>query len=167
MANRVFNETQTYRGTWVAYLIILVELPTLILLSALFFQAEDKTEMGFALGSVILAMGGVFLLVFSIQLETRIDNNGVSFKYLPFIRKWRRWTPDQIKSIEVISYSPITDYGGWGLKGNSTTKAYSVIGDKGILMDVGEKKRIMIGTERAKELTQFIEEWKEVINNGS
>ncbi len=167
MANRVFNETQSYKGTWVAYFILLVELPTVILLSVLFINSEDKAGFGIAIGGIILVLGLVLLFMFSIKLETRIDDKGVSFRYFPFIRKWRRWSPEEIKSIKVISYSPISDFGGWGLKGNSTTKAYSVLGDKGLLMDVGEKKMIMIGTSREKDLTQFVEDWKEEDSYGS
>ncbi len=156
MATQVFKETQTYRGTWIMYLIVLVEIPTLILLLTLFFKEENKTEMGIALGLVTITMAFIFLLLFNLKLETRIDQFGISFRYFPFINSWRKYPFDQIKKLEVINYSPITDYGGWGLKGNSTTKAYSILGDQGLLLDVGEKKKIMIGTMKAKELEQFL-----------
>lgn len=166
MAYRVFNESQTYRGTWVAYFLLLVELPTLLLLLFFFFTAEDKSEMGIALSVMIVVMGGIFLFIFNLKLETRIDDAGVSFRFFPFINAWRKYTPEQIQSIQVINYSPITDYGGWGLKGNKTTKAYSILGDEGLLLDVRGKKKIMIGTMKAKELKEFIENWRED-NHGS
>ncbi|MHA7131045.1 hypothetical protein [Algoriphagus namhaensis] len=161
MATRVFKETQTYRGTWVAYFILLVELPTLALLIFLFFNTDDKGQIGTALALVVAVLGIILLLVFSLKLETRIDDHGVSFRYFPFIPNWRKYTADQIQNIQVINYSPITDYGGWGIKGNKTTKAYSILGDEGILIDVGEKKKIMIGTLKAKQLRAFLENWRE------
>lgn len=161
MAYRVFNESQTYRGTWVAYLILLIELPTFLLLLTLFFNAEDKSEIGIALALTVVILGGVLLLIFNIQLETRIDDRGVSFRFFPFVRSWKNFQPGQIKSIEVINYSPISDFGGWGMKGNSVTKAYSVLGDEGLLIDIGEKKKIMIGTANSKELKTFVEYWRE------
>jgi hypothetical protein len=161
MANRVFNEVQTYRGTWIMYLILLFELPTLVLLLVFFFRAEDKSEMGTALIVVVSTLLLVFLFILNMKLETRIDDNGVSFRYFPFIRSWRKIEKDRILSIRVINYSPITDYGGWGLKGNKTAKAYSILGDEGLLISTGEEKKIMIGTSKAKELRVFLENWKE------
>ncbi len=161
MATRVFKETQTYWGTWLAYFIILIELPTMVLLGVLYVQADDKAEMAIAFGSVILILGLVLIFIFNIKLETRIDDSGVSFRFFPFINKWRKYDSSKIQSIKVISYSPITDFGGWGLKGNSKTKAYSILGDQGLLMNVGEKKEIMIGTAKSKELKEFLETWKE------
>lgn len=161
MANRVFNESQSYRGTWVMYLILLVELPTIVLLFVFFLKEDDKSEMGIALIVVIVSLFLILLFISKLKLETRIDDLGISFRYFPFIRRWRKIEKNHILSVKVINYSPVTDYGGWGLKGNKTTKAYSILGDEGILIDTGEKKRIMIGTSKAKELKVFIENWKE------
>ena len=161
MASQVYRETQTYRGTWVMYLILLIELPTLVLLLVFFVQAKDKTEMGIALSVVGGTLTLILLFIFNLKLETRIDQIGVSFKFFPFVRNWRKYPKEKIKSITVVNYSPITDFGGWGLKGNSTTKAYSILGDMGLLLDVGEKKKIMIGTMKANELKDFLSSWKE------
>lgn len=161
MANRIFKESQTYLGTWVMYAIIMTELPILILLIVLYATSDDKQEMAIALGVVLGTMILIFGLIFNLKLETRIDSDSVSFRYFPFILKWRQFPKGIIKSCEVIKYSPITDYGGWGFKGNTTTKAYSVLGDEGLLLDVGEKKKILIGTMKSKELTDFLENWME------
>jgi hypothetical protein len=134
MTNSVFIEEQTYRGTWVIYLLLLIELPTLVLILVLLFNSEDKSEIGFTLAFVISTLGLVFLLIVNLKMETRIDTYGVSFRYFPFIRSWRKFPKGTIQSISVINYSPITDYGGWGFKGNKTTKAYSILGEQGLLL---------------------------------
>lgn len=161
MANRIFKESQSYAGTWVMYFIILVEAPTLILLIVLYFTSEDKQEMAIALGVVSCTMALLLIVLFNIKLETRIDDKEISIRYLPFIQKWKKYPKAQIKSWEVLSYQPVMDYGGWGIKGNRTTRAYSVLGSEGLLLDVGEKKKIMIGTTKAKELKEFMETWME------
>tara|TARA_R110002020_G_scaffold287003_2_gene502492 strand:- start:4859 stop:5347 length:489 start_codon:yes stop_codon:yes gene_type:complete len=161
MANRIFKESQSYLGTWIMYVIILTEVPVIILMIVLYATTDDKQEMAIALGVVIGSLILVFILIFNLKLETRIDDKSISFRYTPFIGKWRSFQKETIKSYKVINYSPITDYGGWGFKGNKTTKAYSVLGDHGLLVDVGEKKKILIGTMKAKELTAFMENWKE------
>ncbi|MFC5627026.1 hypothetical protein [Algoriphagus winogradskyi] len=161
MANRIFKESQSYLGTWIMYVMILTEVPVIILMIVLYATTDDKQEMAIALGVVIGSLILVFILIFNLKLETRIDDKSISFRYTPFIRQWRSFQKETIKSYKVINYSPISDYGGWGFKGNKTTKAYSVLGDQGLLIDVGEKKKILIGTMKAKELTAFMENWKE------
>lgn len=161
MANRVYKESQTYRSSWVFYLILLVELPMLILLTVLFFTSEEKQEMGIALVFVFGIMSLVLTLIFNIKLETRIDEQGIHYRYLPFIRKWRLIRKESILSAEVISFNPLLDYGGWGMKGNRTTKLFNITGDQGLLIDKGETKKILLGTLKVKELKSFLEDWIE------
>jgi len=149
MANRIFKESQTYFGTWIMYVIILTELPILILLIVLYATSNDKQEMVIALGIVLGTMLLVFILILHLKLETKIDDKSISFRYTPFIRKWRHFQKEAVKSCEVIKYSPLVNYGGWGFKVNITSKAYFVLGNTGILLDVGETKKILIGTMKS------------------
>jgi hypothetical protein len=161
MAQRVFNESQTFRGTWIMYLILLLELPTFIVLLVILSKEEGGgTEMLLGILIVILIMGGTFLLIMNLKLETRIDDHAISYRFFPFFG-WRKITRSEVVSADVITYEGLTDYGGWGLKGNKTTKAYSIRGDRGLLLDIGEKKKIMIGTQKSDELEPFIASWME------
>lgn len=162
MSNRVFNESQSYKGTWVIYVILMLELPTVILLTVLYFTTEEKQEMGFALVFIFGIMSLVLFLFFNIRLETRIDHQGIHYRYLPFIRNWKLIKKESIRSMEVITFNPISDYGGWGMKGNKTTKLYNITGDAGFLVDSGETKKTLLGTLKAKELKSFLDDWKEV-----
>ncbi len=161
MHGRIFKEEQTYRGTWVIYLILMLEIPTLVLVATLVLTSEtDQKEGIIGLIFVLFIMTTAMVFIFNLKLTTRIDSNGIHFRYFPFI-KWRSIPKAQIRSAEVISFSPLTDHGGWGIKGNSSTKAYTVIGDKGLKLDINEKKKIVIGTQKPKELSEFIENWME------
>jgi hypothetical protein len=161
MANRVFHENQSYKGTWLIYFILLIELPTLILLIVLFFTSEEKQELGIALVVVIGIMSLIMTLLFHIKMETRIDDQGIHYRYLPFIRTWRLIPKASILSVEVISFNPIMNYGGWGMKGNRTTKLYNLTGDQGVLINTGDSKKVLLGTLKAKELRSFLEDWTE------
>lgn len=142
------------------YLILILELPMLIVVSTIVWTS-DSQEATWVIPLIFLIMGLVFLFLMSFKLETRIDTNSIKYRYVPFFSKWRTILKTEIKTIEVINYSPISDFGGWGIKGNSTTKAYSILGDQGLLIDSGQKKKIMIGTQKAAELSSFIEQWRE------
>lgn len=164
MSTRVYNESQSYRGSWIMYLIILTELPVLILLLVLFFINDDKQEMGIALAVVLGSIGLSLTLILNVRLETRIDDQGVHFRYFPFISKWRHIPSEKIHHLEVKSFSPLTDFGGWGIKKRKSIKSYTILGDEGLLIDTGEKLKTLIGTKDAKKLKTFLEAWKEVQN---
>ncbi len=117
--------------------------------------------MGIALVFVFGIMSLALTLILNIKLETRIDHLGIQFRYLPFIRKWRLLSKEYILAAEVITFNPLLDYGGWGMKGNKTTKLYNITGDQGVLVDTGESKKILLGTLKAKELSSFLEDWIE------
>lgn len=162
MAYRIFKEEQSFRGTWVMYLILMVELPSLILVSVLVLNEPGRlNEKALTLMLIFSIMMLTFFLLMSIQLKTRIDDDGIHYRYFPFI-KWRTIAKDQIHEIKIVQFSPLTDHGGWGIKGNQSTKAYTVIGHYGLEIDLGKKKKVLIGTQKEKELELFLEYWKEV-----
>ena len=143
------------------YLILMLEIPTLVIVSVLVLSSEsDKQEGTFALIAVLRIMALVIVLLFNIKLETRIDEKGIHYKYFPFI-KWRTIEKSRIHEASVKSFSPLTDHGGWGINGNRTTKAFTVMGDTGLEINLGEKKKVLIGTQKPKELSEFIENWME------
>lgn len=143
------------------YLILMLEIPSLILVSVVVFSGDsDATEGTIALLAVFGVMALVMALIFNIKMETRIDEKGIHYRYFPFIH-WRLIEKTRIRKAEVKSFSPLSDHGGWGIKGNRTTKAFTVMGDTGLLIDLGEKKNVLIGTQKPKELSEFIETWME------
>jgi hypothetical protein len=161
MHGRIFKEEQNYKGTWVMYLVLMLEIPMLVLVTTLVSTSDmDKKEGVLGIFFILLVMIGVLALIFNLTLETRIDGNGIQYRYFPLI-KWRKIPKQQIRSATVISFNPLTDHGGWGIKGNKTTKAYTVIGNSGLSIDLGEKKKILIGTQKPEELGEFIENWME------
>ncbi|EAZ80250.1 YdbT family protein [Algoriphagus machipongonensis] len=164
MSYQVYNEEQSYRGSWVMYMVLLTEVPTLVLMLVLFFTSEDRREIGIALFFVMVIMVLVFMLLLNISLKTRIDHSGIHYKYSPFIRNWRTIPKEKIKSLQVISFNPLFDYGGWGMKRNKTTKLYNILGDEGLLIDIGEKRKILLGTAEKRKLKSFIQYWKEEEN---
>ncbi|SFG87079.1 hypothetical protein SAMN04487988_109137 [Algoriphagus hitonicola] len=161
MAYPIFKEQQSYRGTWVMYLILMVELPSLILVSVLVLnEPGELNDKALTLTLILSIMMLAFFFLMSIQLNTRIDDTGIHYRYFPFI-KWRTISKDQIHEMKVVQFNPLSDHGGWGIKGNRSTKAYTVIGHHGLEIDLGEKKKVLIGTQKEKELRPFLEYWKE------
>lgn len=56
----------------------------------------------------------------------------------------------------VRQYSPLAEYGGWGLRlglfGKGTS--YNVSYDKGLQLEFTDNKKLLIGTNKSDELTE-------------
>jgi hypothetical protein len=105
---------------------------------------------------VILLFVLVMLLFGFAKLITVIDKSGIAFKFQPFQLRYSRICWDQVEKYSVISYHPIRDFGGWGIKSKKGITAFNVSGDKGLQIQLKSGKSIMIGTQKDVELNQFL-----------
>ena len=115
-------------------------------------------------GSVAYIIGAVLLMnlvfMFFARLRTRINDSGVQVKMIPFHGKWRSYAWEEIESAEVITYRPLRDYGGWGIRFSSKGTAYNVAGNVGLSLKLNNGKRYLIGTQMGEELGQIIKVYK-------
>ena len=65
---------------------------------------------------------------------------------------------DYIHEAHAITYSPLKDYGGWGIRYGRKGKAYNVSGNKGVMLSMKDGKAIMIGSQNNKDLWNVINE---------
>ena len=108
----------------------------------------------FSIGSTIL----FFIWFVCLKLKTTISNEGIRVNYLgiPFCKKYIKW--EDIQSISVIKYAPISDYGGWGVRYSLTGNGwcYNVAGDYGIKLIRSNGKPFLIGTQQKEEAEKII-----------
>lgn len=118
--------------------------------------APDKLLIFF-----LILFGIIFPFIFlNLKLITEIRNDGIYVKMFPFHLKWQRFKFEEIDSAEHIKYSPLKDYGGWGIRYGKKGKAYNAKGNMGIMLKFKNKKNLLIGTQRGEEflniLSQFL-----------
>ena len=94
------------------------------------------------------------------NLQTTINENGIMIKFYPFHRKQKVFNWEDIAHIELLKYSPLFEYGGWGIRGLGDDKAYNVRGNTGLKIFFKNKNKILIGTQKPDELRDFIENLK-------
>ena len=85
-----------------------------------------------------------------LRLEVRLDSNKLFIRYYPLMS--REIMLLDIDHIEARQYSPLKEYGGWGIRGSSQKKAYNVYGNEGVELILRDGSKIMIGSQRAAEL---------------
>jgi hypothetical protein len=102
----------------------------------------------------------LFLLFGLSKLTTVIDKIGIEYRFFPFHSRPRLIYWNMIEKYMVIKYDPLKDYGGWGIKYSKHVKAYTLSGDKGLLLYLKSGKRILIGTQKDLELMNFLSKIK-------
>ena len=139
-----FEEEQPFSQVW---LWALMGAETLIVLLPMVLMK---------VGIPIIALAALLMLVTlvlmgSLKLKTRIDDEGVHYKMN--VVHWKEQTIpwSDIEQIYVREYSPIKEYGGWGVRYGRHGKAYNVKGNYGIQVVKKNGKRVLIGTQQPDE----------------
>ena len=102
---------------------------------------------------LLVGIGLPLLFLYS-RLIVTVDEEAVLIHFRPFTQCTISYT--DIISVEARTYSPMREYGGWGLRGWGKRRAYNVSGNRGVELALTDGSRIMIGSQRADELYQAI-----------
>ena len=157
MRSNYFQEVQHVRQPWIYILIAVIT-------GIWAWQMVQQVLMGIPFGSnpapdlVIVITGlipmGALFLVLSLRLETKVDKEGIHYRMWPFHRAFRDISCEEISHWEVRKYHPIRDYGGWGIRTSFYRRgqAYSIMGNRGVYMEMRDGKKILLGTQREEEL---------------
>lgn len=139
----LFTEKQRFTQWWFWLIILLVV--------AFAFYYEEST-----LERVVALIIPLFLFI--LNLETEISQEGISVRFFPFHLKKKFFAWDEIAKAEVREYSPLLEYGGWGIRRGKSGVAYNVKGNIGLQLVLKNGKKILIGTQKAEELKQILVE---------
>ena len=113
----------------------------------------------YMLSILALVLGvGFPLFIYHMGLDTEVRESGVHIRFRPFHRKWRMFGFDNIKGAEELIYSPLWDYGGWGIRKGKKGKAYNVSGNKGVLLTLHKGESVLIGSKDHVVLCRKINE---------
>jgi hypothetical protein len=86
------------------------------------------------------------------------SQRNVQCRFCPFVR--REILFRGIRRCDARTYRPVWEYGGWGVRFGLRGRAYSVSGNRGVQLELVNRKRILIGSRRPEELALAIQEGK-------
>ncbi len=161
---KVFKEEQRFTQTWlIALLGISVIIPIILITKEYLEKNSSMTTNEF-----LLTLGGIIVslsLIFFFKLTTRIDEHGVHYQFFPFHLSFRLIKWSEINKAYVRTYNPISEYGGWGLKGGAfwnkkSGTAINISGDIGIQLELKNGKKLLIGTQKENSAKQVLETYK-------
>lgn len=103
---------------------------------------------------VILLGAGMSVLLAVMSLTVEVGAGRVGVRFFPFVR--REIACAGIPKCEAVTYRPVRDWGGWGLRRNQRGVAYNVSGDQGVELTLADGKIVLLGSQRAPELAKAI-----------
>ena len=155
--NVLYQENQHFTQWWMWGIILL---PLGIALKGCY----NQFVLDVPFGNKPMSDGGLLLfLVFSLcfayffylnELRTQLTEEGVAVQFYPYTSRSVRW--NEVDRCEIIPYDFV---GGWGIR--LFTKygtVYNVCGGKGLFIQLKNKTKFLIGTQRPEELKEVIEQ---------
>lgn len=150
-----FSEKQKFRQWWLWVILIGVLLvPVILTLVNKPAQADLFTEIMIGL----IAPAVIVLLFVIMELRTQVNEQGIFYRFFPIhfqvlIINW-----DEVKKAYVRKYSPLGDFGGWGIRLGlgGKGKAYNVDGNMGLQIELRTGKKILIGTQKPEEMQALL-----------
>ena len=100
----------------------------------------------------LFLMGGIIFLFIKMRLKVEIKTDGLWYCFPPLARKWKCIKKEEIAGFEVRNYRPVSEYGGWGIKGSSKNKAYNVSGTTGLQLYLKNGRKVLFGTQESQAI---------------
>jgi hypothetical protein len=104
----------------------------------------------------VLSIGLLCLFISSLKLSTEITNESVKYKMFPFHFKWRELSKKEIDKLEIRTYRPLQEYGGWGNRRGKSGRAYTIKGKQGLQLTLKNGDKILLGTSKPDEISKVI-----------
>ncbi len=114
-------------------------------------------------GTFLISFGvGMLLpvLFWQMKLVTRIAEDGIYVRFTPFHFKEKLYAWDSLSACYVRTYSPLFEYGGWGIKCGFGGQGlvYNVSGEVGLQLKFKKGDPVLIGTQKGEEIKQILAE---------
>ena len=100
----------------------------------------------------------ITIMLITAKLHTKITATGILVKFSPFHYGYKYFQWKQISKCYVRNFSPIGDFGGWGIRYGimGKGKGYIVSGNVGLQLEMNGKKTLLISTKQPEQINALI-----------
>lgn len=95
-----------------------------------------------------------FLLKTALILQVRPD--GFYFRYYPFHLRYHKISWLEMKDVEVINFSAVRDFGGYGIKYAKGAKIYVAKGNKGLKVILSSGRQLIFSSDNPEMLLSYM-----------
>lgn len=157
-SDNLYTESQKFRQWWLWLLIVCLNL---FLISLLFKNLIVDPDFISAQQGTSLLYSWIFVLVLSLfflsfKLDTIVREDGIYVRFFPIHRKQRVYIWQDLDQVYIRKYEALGEYGGWGFRGLGNNRALNVSGKVGLQLVLKDGRRMLIGTQKAKELSDLL-----------
>ena len=113
--------------------------------------------------TVIFVLAGVIFPVFLllIKLEVEVRSDGLFVRFLPLHLRFKKIPLDGVIDVQSVTFSPLGDFGGWGVRYGDQEKAYTINGKRGVRLTYKDGRGLLIGSLLPEEMETAIRAiWK-------
>jgi hypothetical protein len=98
------------------------------------------------------------VVVFLLYMTTDVTPTDVRICFGWAPTYWRIVPIGAVRSIEVVTYRPIADYGFWGIRSRRNgDKALTARGNRGVRLELTDGTRLLIGSQRPEQLARALD----------
>jgi len=163
MENPLFLEVQQFRHPLLWVFLLAISLLVLFACGWAFWHwgpssnAKGILPKVITTGSSVLILA-VLVLLYTASLTIQVKDDRLQVRFFPFHLKFHAIPLDGVEQIEVVTYRPLADYGGWGVRYGKQGKAYTVDGSRGVLITYakGNRRALLLGSRKAEDLSEAI-----------
>jgi hypothetical protein len=150
----LFREAQRFR-VWIFW--VPIAIVTIVVWWQFFEQVVRNNPQGtqplpdWAAWALAIVFGlGFPAFALAVRLMTEVYPGELVVRVFPFPRT--RIALGEVREAEVREYVALREFGGWGVRTGPSGKAYAAFGNEGVQLWFKDEKRILIGSQRAREL---------------
>src|SRR5688572_12168391 len=119
---KIFVEEQPFDQTWIW---AMLGLETLAILLPLILTGQPWWVILIGAGVMLMTL----VLMSSLKLATRIDDEGIHYRMSPFHWGEKLIPWNDVERVYVREYNSMLEYGGWGMRYGRNGKAFNVRGN--------------------------------------
>jgi hypothetical protein len=106
--------------------------------------------------SIVLALPALGMFIMYGGFRTLANRDNVTIKMGIFGIKLLQLKMTEIAEVEVHSFAPLRDFGGYGIRFNSEMQAFYLRGDRGVKITCKNGKKYLLGSDRPQHLAAVI-----------
>jgi len=98
-------------------------------------------------GAILLLVGGLTVDLTPSTIRVGLGTGWLLHRTIPF---------DEIEDIEAVTYRPLREFGGWGIRGWGRKKAWTARGNQAVVLHLVGDRLLYVGSDRPARLEERI-----------
>ena len=163
MKTRALCEERSGWSWWVHALIWLTFLAAVLPLFELANGNVGSREGAMPLGVAVLCLSLGFgipslFYFFMGQLKTRVTSEEIDIRW-GFAEVIKKKIPlEKVDGAEAVTYSPIREFGGWGIRvGMNKKKGWTIRGNRALVLNLKDGTRFYLGSDKPERILQWVQ----------